>query len=151
MVHAAPALPLRLAAAVGYALLAGVLAAVTARSLRLRSWVAAGRLLGAATLVLALVSALALPPQSAAPDPSTGTWRRCTRMALPGGIALPGTATCITLDQGTVRVNHWPDGVRLSVGDVALAEAPGTGVATIDSTRAALATDVLNDRMGLAR
>ena len=81
----------------------------------------------------------------------TGTWRSCTRLALPGGIALPGTAVRITLDQGRVRVDHRPDAVRLSLGEVALAEAPLTGVATIDSTRAALAADVLNDRMGLAR
>ena len=151
VVGEAPALPLRLAVAVGYALLAGVLVAVAARSLRAAAWVAVGRAAGVAVLVLALVSALAFPPHITTPDASTGTWRSCTRLALPGGIALPGTAVRITLDQGRVRVDHRPDAVRLSLGEVALAEAPLIGVATIDSTRAALAADVLNDRMGLAR
>ena len=149
VVDAAPALPLRLAAAVGYALLSGTLAAVIASAVRIPAWVTIGRVIGVATLLLALVSALALPPHTATPDPSTGTWRMCTRIALPGGIALPGTATCTTDERDTVRVVLRSDAVRLGLGGSELARAPVTGVVTIDSTRAALAAEVLNDRMGV--
>ncbi len=149
VVETAPALPLRLALAVGYALLAGVLAAAMVRVFRVKAWVTTGRVLGLGTLMLALASALGLPEHVATPDPSTGTWRMCTRIALPGGIAVPGTAACITLDRDTVRVVLRSDAVRLGLGGSELARAPVTGVVTIDSTRAALAAEVLNDRMGV--
>lgn len=149
LVDAAPALPLRLAAAVGYALLAGVLAAVLARAFRIPMWVATGRVPGVAILLLALFSALALPPHTATPDPSSGTWHLCTRIALPGGIAVPGTASCTILERDTVRGVYAPDVIRLTLDGLPLAEAHHTGVAGVDSSRAVLAAAVLNDRMGL--
>lgn len=151
VVHAAPTLPLRLAVAVGYALLSGALAAVIASAFRIPAWVAVGRVVGLVVLPMALASALVFPPRSATPDPTTGSWRVCERTALPGGLTLPGTARCTTIEVDTVHVHLATDAAQLMLGGRVVAEAPHTGVALIDSTRAALAVEVLDERLGTRR
>ncbi len=147
VVDDAPALPMRLAAAVGYALLAGVLAAVLAWALRARAWVAVGRAVGAVTLLLALASALFLPVRSATPDPVAGAWRICARNALPGGVALPGTARCTTRPGALLGMHRLADGLQLTLDGRPLATAARSGPAPADSVRARRAVEVLHDHL----
>lgn len=147
LVPAAPALPLRLAAAVGYALLGGTLAAALARMLGGTAWVAVGRAVGALVLAPALASALFLPPHSATPDPAAGTWHLCARAALPGGITLPWTATCTSVPAGAVAVHQRADVLELTLHGTTLAAASRGGTSPVDSVHARRAIDVLQGHL----